>query len=332
MCGFTLHIDCLLRYRIRVTPEVAEPPAEEVTVTLVGWFKPVKIMLYVPGTGGLAGPMTPVQGLPVAGLLMFRVQVSLIPGVESEAFTVSAALLVRYVAAVIVTESIVGFTVIGTLAVALRPETELLAVTANDSVLGADSGGTIGAANTCCAPFVPATGVSVTPCGASHVYVSVPPAGSMPLALRVTFTPLATGLAGATVALTDGGAGAAGGAIGTETVAIAGVVEFAPPTLTWNVRLVAVATFGATNVVVIADGVFSVTPGLLPLLTCVQANGPLFGVLPAALNVTSVPATIGVAAEVKFAVALAVGGGVPPPVPSFVHVTLGADAPGHGFN
>ena len=51
-------------------------------------------MLYVPGTGGFAGPMTPVQGLPVAGLLMFNVQVSLMPGVESEAFTVSAALLV----------------------------------------------------------------------------------------------------------------------------------------------------------------------------------------------------------------------------------------------
>lgn len=232
----------------------------------------------------------------------------------------------------IVTESMVGFTVTGTLAVALRPEVELFAVTANDSVLGADSGGTMGAANTCCAPLVPATGVSVTPCGASHVYVSVPPAGSTPLALSVTFTPLATGLAGAAVALTDGGAGAAGGAIGTVTVAVAGVVEFAPPTLTWNVRLVAVATVGAAKVVVIADGVFNVTPGSLPLVTCVQVNGPLFGVLPAALSVTSVPATTGVAAEAKLAVALAVGGGVPPPVPLFVHVTLGADAPGHGFS
>jgi hypothetical protein len=81
-------------YRTRVIPEVAEPPPVEVIVTLVGWFKPVKMMLYVPGTGGFAGPMTPVQGLPVAGLLMFNVQVSLMPGVESEAFTVSAALLV----------------------------------------------------------------------------------------------------------------------------------------------------------------------------------------------------------------------------------------------
>jgi hypothetical protein len=77
-----------------VIPEVAEPPPEEVTVTRVGKFTPVKMMVYVPGTGGLVGPITPVHGLPVAGLLMFKVHVNLIPGVESEAFTVSVALLV----------------------------------------------------------------------------------------------------------------------------------------------------------------------------------------------------------------------------------------------
>lgn len=218
-------------------------------------------MLYVPGTGGLVGPITPVQGFPVAGLLISNVQVSLIPGVESDAFTVSRALLTVYVAAVIVTVSMVGFTVIGTVAVALRPETELFATTANENVVGAERGGTNGAAKACCAPFVPATGMSVTPCGATHVNVNVPPAGSTPVALRVTFIPLVTGFAGDDVVLTEGGAGAVGGVMGTVTVAVAGVLEFAPPTLTWNVRFVFTATVGALNVVVIAVGVFNVTAG-----------------------------------------------------------------------
>jgi hypothetical protein len=51
------------------------------------------MMLYVPGTAGLAGPITPVQGFPVAGLLIFNVQISWMPGVESDAFTASLALL-----------------------------------------------------------------------------------------------------------------------------------------------------------------------------------------------------------------------------------------------
>lgn len=161
----------------------------------------------------------------------------------------------------IVTVSMVGFTVIGTVAVALRPEAELLATTANENVAGAERGGTNGAAKACCAPFVPATGMSVTPCGATHVYVNVPPAGSTPVALRVTFIPLATGFAGDDVALTEGGVGAVGGAMGTVTVAVAGVVEFMPPTLTWNVRFVFAATVGALNVVVMAPGVFNVTAG-----------------------------------------------------------------------
>jgi hypothetical protein len=112
----------------------------------------------------------------------------------------------------------------------------------------------------------------------------------------VTLVPLATGFTGAELAFTDGGAGAAGGAIGTVTVAVAGVVELLPPTLTWKVRFVLPATVGAVKVEVSADGVLSVTVGSPGFTICVQVNGPLVGVLPAALNVTCVPATIGVAA------------------------------------
>jgi hypothetical protein len=199
---------------------------------------------------------------------------------------------------VIVTTSWIGFTTTGTFAFAERFEGELVAVTLNESVLGAEPAGTVGARKVCCAPFVPATGVSTIPAGATHVYVSVPPAGSTPLALRVTFVPLATGFAGAELAFTDGGAGAAGGAIGTVTIAVAGVVELLPPTLTWKVRLVLLATVGAVKLVVINEGVPSETAGSPGFMICVHVNGPFEGVLPAALNVTAVPATIGVAAAV----------------------------------
>jgi hypothetical protein len=126
----------------------------------------------------------------------------------------------------------------------------------------------------------------------------VPPAGSTPLAFNVTFVPLATGFAGAEPALTDGGAGAAGGAIGTVTIAVAGVVELLPPTLTWKVRLVLLATVGAVKLVVINEGVPSEIVGSPGFMICVHVNGPFEGVLPAALNVTAVPAMMGVAAAV----------------------------------
>jgi hypothetical protein len=118
-------------------------------VTFVGWFRPVKMMLYVPGTGGLAGPMTPVQGLPVAGLFMFKVQVSLMPGVPSVAVTVSEPFNVRYTAPVMTTTSLMGFTVTTTVAFAVRPDVELLAVTVNDNVFGAEPAGTEGAVKLC---------------------------------------------------------------------------------------------------------------------------------------------------------------------------------------
>ena len=126
----------------------------------------------------------------------------------------------------------------------------------------------------------------------------MPPAGSTPLALSATFVPLATGFAGIELALIDGAAGAAGGAIGTVTVAVAGVVELLPPTLTWKVRLVLLATIGAEKLVVINEGVPSETTGSPGFTICVHVNGPFAGLLPAALKVTAVPATIGVAAAV----------------------------------
>ena len=126
----------------------------------------------------------------------------------------------------------------------------------------------------------------------------VPFAGSTPLADSVTVVKLATGLAGLELALTDGVAAPGGGAIGTLTVAVSGVVVFPPPTVTWKVRFLFAATAGALNVEVIALEVESVTAGS-PLFTiCFQAYGPSLGVLPAAVKVTCVPATIGLAAAV----------------------------------
>jgi hypothetical protein len=69
---------------------------------------------------------------------------------------------------VIVTTSRIGFTVTETFAVAVSPEVELLAVTANDIELGAEPAGTVGAWNVCCEPSAAAE-VSVTPAGATHV-------------------------------------------------------------------------------------------------------------------------------------------------------------------
>jgi hypothetical protein len=179
----------------------------------------------------------------------------------------------------------------------VSPDAELFAVTANVSVLGAFPAGTVGARKVCCDPS-PFVGVSVIPCGATQVYVSGPPAESTPDALSVTFVPLATGFVGAELAFTEGGAGAAGGAIGTVTVAVAGVVELFPPTLNWNVRFVLAATVGAVKVAVALDAFARFTLGSPGFMTCVHEKGPLVGVLPAELSVTWVPATIGVAAPV----------------------------------
>ena len=90
-------------------------------------------------------------------------------GVLSVAFTVSCALPVRYVTEVIVMVSTTGFTVTSTEALGeTSPEAELVAVTVNVYVCGLVKAGTL-VLKVCCAPLVPATGVSVMPCGATQV-------------------------------------------------------------------------------------------------------------------------------------------------------------------
>ena len=186
--------------------------------------------------------------------------------------------------------------------------------------------GTVGAVNVCCAPLVPATGVKVIPAGAVHVYVREPPAGSTPVAERVTAEALATGLAGDDVALTVGGLVTGAAATGTVTDAVAGVVEFEPPTLTWKVRLVWAERLGATNVACRLVGFVRVTAG--PPV-CVHTKGPLVGVLPVASRVTVVPVATGPGEGEKAATAVAEGGGG---VPLAVQLTSGAVASGQGFN
>jgi hypothetical protein len=140
---------------------------------------------------------------------------------------------------------------------------ELVAVRLNTSGSGASRLGTVGAVNVTAAPLavcVPLS-VKVTPEGALHEKVSVPPDGSTPLALSVTNVLLATGLAGEALANTEGGVPAGGTAIGTATTEIAGVVVLPPPTVNWNVRLSGVATTGATNVAVAEFGLVMVTNG-----------------------------------------------------------------------
>jgi hypothetical protein len=156
--------------------------------------------------------------------------------------------------------------------------------------------------------------------------VRVPPAGSTPVALRVTAEALATGLAGDDVALTVGGLVTGAAATGTVTDAVAGVVEFAPPTLTWKVRLVWAERLGATNVACTLLGFVRVTAG--PPV-CVHAKGPLLGVLPVASRVTVVPVATGPGEGENAATAVAEGGGGVPPA---VQLTAGAVASGQGFN
>ena len=147
---------------------MALPPADEVTVTCEGADMLGNVALKVPPP---AGVMVAVQGLPVAWLISFSVQVRVTPGVVSVAATVRVALLMRYVALVIVTVSVAGLTTTLTVAaVDVRfGATVLVAVTEKAKDVAAVPAGTVGAVNVCCAPFVPATGVSVIPAGAVHV-------------------------------------------------------------------------------------------------------------------------------------------------------------------
>jgi hypothetical protein len=65
--------------------------------------------------------------------------------------------------------STTGFTVTPTEALGdVSPEAELVPVTLNVYVWGLVKAGTL-SLKVCCAPLVPATGVRVMPCGATHV-------------------------------------------------------------------------------------------------------------------------------------------------------------------
>src|SRR5689334_5917278 len=71
--------------RNSVMPEVAEPPPLEVMVTRLGAAMFAKVMENVPGAAGIAGPITPVQGWPVAWLITSSVTVRITFGVTSVA-------------------------------------------------------------------------------------------------------------------------------------------------------------------------------------------------------------------------------------------------------
>jgi hypothetical protein len=80
-------------------------------------------------------------------------------------------------------------------------------------------------------------GLRVIPAGGVKLKVSVPLAGSTPVAVSVTSVPPTTGLLGDEVTVTTGGAPAGGTAIGmtNDTGVEAGTVPF-PPTTNWKVR------------------------------------------------------------------------------------------------
>src|SRR5689334_3262987 len=112
-----------------------------------------------------------------------------------------------------------GFTITVTVVgVLVKPLAALVAVTENVSDSGAVNSGTIGAVKVCTEPSGDA-GVRMTPAGAVQLKVRAPFAGSTAVAVNVTSDPLATGLAGAELALTTGGVPGGGTTIGTSTVA-----------------------------------------------------------------------------------------------------------------
>ena len=246
--------------RSAVIREVADPPPDEVMVTRFGGPILEKVMAKLPGAGGTSGPITPVQGKPVAWLMRSSVAVSEMPGVRSVAVMISRALARRYVTAVMATVSLTGFTITVTVAEPVSPEPPLFPVTVNKNDCGAESVGTLGAVKVCTEPSTdPET--RVIPAGAVQVNVTGPPAGSMAAALRVTWAPLATLFAGEDVAVTAGGVVGGAVAIGTSKFAVAAFVVLFPPTVSWKVKVVGAATTGATNVVVGWFGFVIVTNG-----------------------------------------------------------------------
>src|SRR5579871_557595 len=210
-----------------------------------------------------------------------------------------------------VTVSVAGFTMTVTVVVPVKPEAALVAFTVKTNACGPASCGTTGAVKVWIEPSA-APGTSTMPAGAIHVYVTGPPAGSMDEAVSVTGAPLATGFAGAEVAVTAGAVPGGAVATGTRTFAVAGSVVLLPPTVSWNVSVVGEATTGATNVAVALFAFVIVTSGSPGLTTCCHTNGPLTGLLPVELSVTTVPVGTGPGAGEKLPTAVATA--VTPPV------------------
>ena len=146
-------------------------------------------------------------------------------------------------------------------------------------------------------------------------------------AVSVTGAPLATGFAGAEVAVTAGGVPGGAVATGTKTFAVAGSVVLLPPTVSWNVSVVGEATTGATNVAVALVAFVMVTSGSPGLTICSHRNGPFTGLLPAELSVTTVPVETGPGAGEKLPTAVAVA-----VTPLVEQLDTGRTASGKGFN
>ena|SRR5450432_214974 len=201
---------------------------------------------------------------------MSNVQVMVIFGVKSVAVTTRRALRVRYTTPVplIRTVSPVGLTTTVIVAVPVSfGATLLVAVTVKVRGSGALSGGRVGAVKVWIEPSA-AAGTRITPAGAVQVKVSVPPAGSIPVAVRAAAVALANGLAGLDAMLTTGGALAGGGTTGTSTVAgVENGTSNPSPTTSEKVRVWGSVTSGATNVGLAAVVLLSATVGSPALIT-----------------------------------------------------------------
>src|SRR5947209_13064029 len=226
--------------------------------------------------------------------------------------------------------STVGFTCTVTVAGALAgaPAAELVATTLKVSTGGAARAGTLGATKVCVEPSA-AVAVNATagPAVWVQVKVRVPLFGSTPVAVRVMREAPSPGAGfGVALAVTPGADPGGGTLMGTITLAM-DAVWFTPPTVSWKLRLVGLATLGATKVAVALLALLMVTMGLPGFTTCAHTNGPAPGKLPVECSVTNVPETMGLALAVKLATAWAAEGS-----PGLQTCGGGATLSGQGFN
>src|SRR5262249_48848779 len=156
------------------------------------------------------------------------------------------------------------------------PTASLCAVTVKTSEVGPANVGTMGAVKVCTEPSA-AAGVRMIPAGATQVKVTLPPAGEIAVAVRGTAAPLATGFAGAELAVTAIGVFAGAVPMGIITFANPATVVLLPPTRRRKVSVVGEATTGATNVAIGEVGLVMVTIGWPGVTNCSQKKGPLTG-------------------------------------------------------